>query len=453
MTEIFLSSGTLQMSGRETILRPKGSLKISNPRELLVAYRHRGAYSHDGRVVRDTQRLWGLGRGECPDPVPDHLAVEKAIESDVDEVVWGGFFTFHYGHFLSESVARLWPLLPGGELEGMPVVFSTSARAQFITEWDAAFGLNVVEPPASSSIRFTRAYIPEPAWKMSAWISPEMRDIHLHARNGMDVPHSPHTPLLWMSRTLLEPNRRVRDEALCQWLLRDRVKVIHPEKLSLAEQIAEIEACGGMIGPIGSAFHTLLLARHIPECIYLSPSRTASSFAAQDCLLGDSAKFIHALANDRMASGSQDRHPYRLLIPETLRALTSTLLPDLLDDPRLARLAFPERNWSSTSRSRPGDDNVDVLIGRIVLDPNRIGARMDLGGRLEEEGVLNCALEQFVAVAELAEEYAYASIRAARVLSKLRRLDEAAAFARQALAIDPDLEEARGYVEAAGATD
>jgi hypothetical protein len=424
-------------------------LQISTPQELLVTHGHRGAFANDGRVVRETQRLWGLGDGECPDPVPDHLAVENVVESNVDEVVWGGFFTFHYGHFLSESVARLWPLLPGGELEGMPVVFSTPARTRFIAEWEAAFGLNVIEPPTSAPIRFARAHIPEPAWKMSAWISPEMVDIHLHARNGMTISPLPHAPLLWMSRTRLEPNRRVHDEALCQWLLGDRIKVVHPEELSLTEQIAEIEACDGMIGPIGSAFHTLLLARRIPSCIYLAPSRTASSFAAQESVVGGSAKFVHALANNRMTPEAQDRHPYRLLIPETLRTLAWTLLPDLLDDPRLRRLAFPECNWSSTSRTKPTGDDTNILIGRVVLDPNRIGARMDLGSRLEEEGALDCALEQFAIVAELTEGYAYALLRAARVLSKLRRSDEAAAFAQRALAIEPDSAEARGYVEAA----
>ena len=437
------------MSGRETTLRKPGSLSISNCGELLAANAHRAAYDGRGRVIRQSQRLWGLGDGQCPDPVPDHIESSKVIEAEVDEIVWGGFFTFHYGHFLSESTARLWPLLPGGELEGTPVVFSTPARTSFISEWEGAFGLRVVKTCQSATMRFRNAYIPEPAWRMSAWIAPEMRDIHLHARSRMKVSRLPRTQALWLSRTLLEPKRRIRDEALCQWLLGDRIKVIHPETLSLARQVGEIEACSGLVGPIGSAFHTVLLARTVPECVYLAPSRTASSFPAQDALLGKCARFVHVLTNDSMSIDTQDRHPYRLLIPETLRTLASTLLPDLFDDSRLAHLAYPERSWSFARRGSPRADEIETMIGRVLLDPNRLGARMDLGSRFEEEGALECAAEQFAAVADLAVGYAYASTRAARALTKLGRKDEALKFAKRALTLEPGSTEAAGYVEAA----
>jgi hypothetical protein len=445
--DAWLSPGTIQMSGRETGLREEGSLKIAQPRTLLVAYPHRGAYDSNGKAVRETQRLWNLGHGECPDPVPDLLPTENVVEQRDDEVVWGGFYTFHYGHFLTESVARLWPLLPKGALEGLPVVFATSERSPFITEWEHAFGIEVVEPPLDGAVRFSRMHVPEPAWRLSAWIAPEIRDIHLHARNRLDVPSLSQGEVLWLSRTRVELGRRVRDEALCQWLLGDRVRVVHPQELTLVDQIAEVESCAGMVGPVGSAFHTLLMARRMPRCLYLAPSRTASSFVAQDALLNARDTFVHALANDQMAPETQDRHPFRLLVPETLRALASTILPDLLDDERLARIAYLERWWSTVTDRAPREPDLDTLIARVLVDPYRLDARMDLGARFEEEGVIDCALEQFSTVADLADGYAYAPLRAARILNRVGRFEEGSTFAKRVLKLEPTSDEAQGYVE------
>jgi Glycosyltransferase 61 len=435
------------MSGADTELRRRGSLEVSEPRELLVSYPHRGAHLPDGRLARDTLRLWGRGQGECPDPVPDELAHPDVVRDDDTEVLWGGFYTHHYGHFLSESVARLWPLLPGGELEGMPVVFGTPAPVPFISDWERAFGLRTVQLPFPGTVRFTRIRVPEPAWRMSGWIAPEMRDVHLHARERLEVPDAPASDVLWLSRSRLAPERRVRDEVLCQWLLGDRVRTIHPESMGLAEQVAALEASRSVVGPLGSAFHTLLLARSQPACVYLSPSSVSSSFTAQDALLETGGEFVHVLAEDHM--DLEQGWPYRLLVPETLRALRSTLLPDLFDDPRLERLAHPER-WSATAATgAPAELGLEAAIAKVLLDPLRTEGRMALGDRFEREGILDCAVEQFGVAADLAEGYAYPALRAARLLSRLGRDDEAAAFAGRVLALEPGSEEARGYAEKA----
>ena len=401
--------------------------------------------------MRDTQRLWGIGRGECPDAHPDRLSDFTVLEVRDDETVWGGFHTYHYGHFLAESVARLWPLLPGGPLAGKPVVFSTPARPQFIADWENAFGLNVVPLPADDVVEFSRLRVPEPAWRMGGWIAPELRDLHQHARGQLPVDQLPTESsgkVLWLSRTKLESNRRVQDEALCQWLLGDHIRVMYPETMGLTQQLSEIESSRGVVGPVGSAFHTLLLVHDIPDCIYLSPSTVSSSFIAQDQLLAAPSRYVHALANTQMSTAAQDKRPYRLLIPETLRALDHTLLNGLLKDKRMARMAFPERAWSTPTDRRPTDPDLDTRVLRVLLDPNRIDYRMDLGARFEEQNLVECAIEQFSIVTDIAPDYFYAALRAARALSRNNRPDDAALFAKRVLTIEPHSKEAQDYVEA-----
>jgi hypothetical protein len=97
---------------------------------------------------------------------------ETAIEEG--EVVWGGDIAKSRGPFLTASVARLWPLLPGAELEGLPAVLTTPSALPFVREWLRAFGARIFELPAQGAVRFTRMRVPEPAWRFDAWIASVM---------------------------------------------------------------------------------------------------------------------------------------------------------------------------------------------------------------------------------------------------------------------------------------
>jgi hypothetical protein len=429
--------------------RQPGSLGLSGPRELLVARSIRGAFHPDGTVDRSTLRLWGDGAGSAADPVPEVAPAAEVVAEHEQEVVWAGCVSGHFGHFLTESVARLWPLLPGGPLEGVPVVFATPGQRPFAAEWLRAFGLEVLDLPREGLARFKRMWVPEPAWRIDAWVAPEMRQIHLHAREGMELPAVSSRGPLWLSRSALERDRRVRDEALCERLLDGRIDVVHPEAMSLAQQVAQVEAAPAVTGTIGSAFHALLLARTPPPRLYLAPAKVASTFAAQEAVLGEGGSFVQVLAVERMKLRGEGRpDPYRLLIPESLRALDATVLPGLLAGD-VGRFARPELPPAGVGRG-PATDDLGDVVARMLLDVHSIEARMALGAAFEEAEVVDCALEQFLAVADSTEEYTYGALRAARLLSSVGEHGGAAEVARRVLALDPGSSEARRYVEAGG---
>jgi hypothetical protein len=397
-------NGTLQLGGANDP-RPRGSLLLAGPRELVVSQGIVAAYERDGTVAEDTLRAI-LESAFRPDQVPNALPPDAVVETCEEEVVWGGQATAPYGHFLTESVSRLWPLVAGGALEGRPVVFAKPPAAPFAREWLDAFGVPIFELPQEGAVRFTRMFVPEPAWRLGAWIAPEIRDIHLQARSGLGLPepaHGKRGEVLWLSRSELKPDRVAYDEALLEWLLGDRVTAISPETLTLAEQVAAIEGGSAVAGVIGSAFHTLLLASAPPDCLYLCPPWDRPAYAAQHRFLEGTATFVHALdvatKTRRAREGLAFPAAYRILIPEALRALDRTVLPGLLGDPRIA--AFAGAAGHRQDDERPDSD---AAVAQVLLDPLAIEARTSLGKIFEADGLARCAGEQFAIAAALAED-------------------------------------------------
>lgn len=398
-----------------TELRPLGSLALPPPRELITAKSLPGAYDPAGCVVEDTLRISGaVPQRRDQERLPERLTDWEVVEAREEPVVWGGTMAAHYGHFLIESAGRVWPLLPGGELEGLPVVFTTPLGDEKAREWLDALSAPRVELPAHGAVRFTHMYVPEPAWRMDAWAAPELRQIHLHVGRNLKVPKTSRCGVLWISRSRLLPTRIAYDERLLEWVLDPHVRRIHPEEMTLAEQVGALDASDAVVGVIGSAFHTLLMVSDPPSCIYLCPDeetthgfggRFQATYPLQDQILGTESKFMYALENTRVNVERLQVRPdrmffpagFRLLIPEILRALSESVLPDLRDDPRAVALMDP-------GKARPGKDGeIELAAARVLLDPLSIETRTALGRAFEAEGLVDCAREQLTMVADLTE--------------------------------------------------
>jgi hypothetical protein len=380
---------------------PRGTLEVSEPRELLVlddipGVRVPGAYEPDGSVARDTMLR--------PHPVKNEIPDEEVVQVYDEEVIWGGKVHGHYGHFLTESVARLWPLLPGARYTELPVVFMGRDQPPFAIEWLRAFGASLVKLPERGAICFKRMLVPELAWRMGAWISPEIRDIHLQARRGLTATELPRCDVLWLSRSRLEPERVAYDEVLLEWLLRAHVTVIRPEEMALAAQVGAIESCRCVAGVVGSAFHTLMMAAEPPEALYLCPPFEKGTFAAQHRVMDADATFVQALAGTTRMRRTRDRvvmahRGYRVLIPKALRAL-SAVLPSMGDDLLLASLAWGEQREQESS-SGPSAD-LEAAVKQVVYDPFSAEKRTQLGSAFQEQGLSLQAAEQFGMAEDLA---------------------------------------------------
>lgn len=451
---------------RLTKRRPPGSLTLSSARDLTALASVPGAYARNGALAEDTLCFWGSGRrlntrGQRPPPEQPR---DRRVEWMCDEqVVWAGVTFSHYGHFAIESVGRLWPVLQGAELEGLPVVtpqLPWRGAHAVVHEWLDAFGARrIVLSKDVPAIRFRRMYVPEPAWRVDAWVAPEIREIHLQVRRNVEIPEFPSLGVLWLSRSGLGRRRCAYDECLIEWILDGHVTIFHPEAKSLAEQIAALEASDVVVGVIGSAFHSMLTTQVCPQCIYLCPGTEVThgslyepqgAYVIQDQLLKTNGKFLYVCASTGVREhcfpgGYRLTFPagHRILIPETLRALCETVLPDLFDDLRVLALAYPDRVRRGMGG---GSSGLMGVAAAMLLDPLSSDARMALGMAFEAEGLGRCACEQFMAAADLAEYPVPALLRAAKVTTQEGAAEHAVMVAERVLAIDPGSREAAGYV-------
>jgi hypothetical protein len=421
-----------------------------------------GAYERNGELAEDTLCFWGSGpqrhiRGQSP---PPEQPLDRRADWVCDEpVVWAGVTFSHYGHFAVESVGRLWPVLPGAGLEGLPVVTPGLPWGRVIHEWFGAFGARRIELPKEGAIRFKRMYVPEPAWRVDAWVAPEIREIHLQVRRNLEIKPVPRCGVLWLSRSRMARERCAYDECLIEWILARHVTVFHPEAKSLAEQIAAIEASDFVAGVVGSAFHSMLTIQAPPRCIYLcsgtetthgSLHEPQGAYVVQDQLLKANGRFLYVCAPTGVTdycfpADHRLTFPasHRILIPETLWALREAALPDLFDDPRAFALAHPDR-----VRQRLNSRGPDLVhaVAEMLLEPLSADARMAAGLAFEAEGLNRCAIEQFMTAADLGDNPVPALLRAAQVLAREGAVDHASAVAERVLAIEPQSREAIGLV-------
>jgi hypothetical protein len=378
---------------------PSGTLEVSPARELVALPSVNAAYEADGSVAEDTlQRpMLAFGYG----PIPARMPEAEVVEICEREVIWGGRLGLHFGHFLTESVTRMWPLISAGALEGAPVVFAPAGNPPVAGEWLAGFGAETILLPPDGAVRFERMRVPEQAWRLGAWIAPEMRDIHLQARRGLAVPSLPRHDVLWLSRSGMPAERSPYDEGLLEWALGDRVTPVQPETMSLAEQVGMLESCRAVAGVMGSAFHALLLTEDTPDSLYLCPAFAKSPYSAQHWLLEAEVGFREVVlpaARLRRLRREGFYFPggHRVLVPEALRALSETVLPGLLEDERLAAFADPERG-----RRHSGLSEIDAAAIEVVREPFSAGARTGLARLFEEQGQERWAEEQLGFAREL----------------------------------------------------
>jgi hypothetical protein len=438
--DLHLQKGLVEIVDPAT-LRARGTLGGLTDRELLVTRGSFGAWDSDGRVVPETMRQRTV-TGFMPDSVSDQCPATEVVATSEEEVVWGGFMARHYGHFLMESVARLWAVLPGAQLHGRRIVFSSMHDLGYAVDWLTAAGVQMVKLPAVGAVQFSRIAIPEPALRIAAWAAPEMRDIHLHVRHNMTIEDIPQQDVLWFSRSKLEPDQTAYDELLFEWLLRDHLRVIHPETMPLAEQLAALEGARLVVGVLGSAFHTLLMVDSVPDYVVLCGRTVPSAYVCQDALLKGKGKFLQSLAQARMQERKGLRFPtgMRLLIPETIRALGELSVGALSEDARIEAVVRPSRLWSILG-SHSEERGIMTAVAGVLLDPHSISARMRLGSFFEDCELHELALEQFRCVADLAEGFIPAPLRAARLLARNGQHERASLFAERVLAMEPTASE------------
>ena len=180
--------------------------------------------------------------------------------------IYAGVLDRHFGHFVLESLARLWPARLHPEL---PIVWSVESwrRGPVVRgyrSWQAEIlgllGISNRPVFVAQATTFDELLIPTPGYVMEEFFHPTHRDF----LGVLD-----HAPVdgrkTWLSRANLSPGvSQSRSASLLDRRLADAGwTIVHPQELSVTEQVEAIATSERLAGEQGSAFHTVMFLRDV----------------------------------------------------------------------------------------------------------------------------------------------------------------------------------------------
>ncbi|WP_053221175.1 glycosyltransferase family 61 protein [Methylobacterium indicum] len=243
----------------------------------------------------------------------------------------------HYGHFVINTLARLWPLLDhSGEasVDGAvrptllchgPGLGADWSATPFIPEILGRLGLSVMDLASfGHPVRIPTLLVPQAALQQDDYAFPVLADLcgrigrGYYAPDEVDADPQP----VYLSKTRLTAGvRRFANEAAVTAILeREGVRIVHPELLSFPEQVRLFARHRVVLGANGSAFHTLLFAPPGRRVIVLSDRlKLGGTYRLIDLITRTRAHYYYPVGTTSHA-GNGFTVDFTLPEPETVAA-------------------------------------------------------------------------------------------------------------------------------------
>ncbi|MCW2815552.1 MAG: hypothetical protein JWN84_3007 [Nocardioides sp.] len=281
----------------------------------------RGAvHDHEGVLVRASQRRW---HGDALNPVaadPETVPVPTDVRRLEGTWLYAGHWAGHFGHFLLEHLPNLWPDPAGlgpvaGVLAHRPAARSgiVHRRRPLQTPTIAAWqhdlialaghdpdGLRIVHGRA---LRVERLVVPSRPVLLKKWAQPEA--VRLWRRVSEAVGTRGPDRRVYLSRSRFhaeaDGSERARtaaeqDARLDETFAAAGFAVVHPETLSIAEQVATVRGAEVLAGLSGSALHLSVFADPGTRVLTFgdrrSPARPTKAQVMVDAACGHVTGFV-----------------------------------------------------------------------------------------------------------------------------------------------------------------
>ncbi|MBK6509101.1 MAG: glycosyltransferase family 61 protein [Haliea sp.] len=207
--------------------------------------------------------------------------------------------TGHFGHFLLEGLARLWPILLA---EGLPIanIFFDKpvlpVTADLLRHAIPA-SIKQVHATPKTSLRFEQLIVPLPSYRDRCDISP------FHPRVCKKIAQAMLKPMPWeqlpdlgfiLSRRRafdkgkeFAHSRPSDDPRHYDDFLQQGYIEVYPELLTFEQQLVIANTASHLVGPIGSAFHLILFREN--------PRRLRTTYIHHNKLITHSSRMIDTL--------------------------------------------------------------------------------------------------------------------------------------------------------------
>lgn len=282
----------------------------------------RGAvHDRDGLLVPASQRRWTGGRLSRVAADPDRVDVPRRARRLEGTWLYAGHWAVHFGHLLVEHLTTYWPEPTAGPLAGplAGIVVHRPPHAPLrhprrglevprLAAWQRDLielaghdpdGLRIVH---GRPLRVDRLVVPERPVLLTRWARPEA--VALWQRVAEAVGFRGGDRRVYLSRTRFHTDARPdrarvdqdRDRHLDDVFASAGFAVVHPETMSIAEQVAVVRGADVLAGLSGSAMHLSVFARPGSHVLTLGdardPARPTRTQQVIDAACGHRVEFV-----------------------------------------------------------------------------------------------------------------------------------------------------------------
>lgn len=235
---------------------------------------------------------------------PEHIDVPADLQVVDDEVLYIGVARDHYGHFVLDSMSRMWAALD----QDLPCVFLGTGKmsGDYYDEIMKSMRFPVLTPERPTLYR--NIWVPHPSLTVGE-ISNNADAAHLVVTERLHQKRSSRwdQPVFLSRRRVVSRARSfatdpVQEEKLETALVGAGYQIVYPEELPFADQIALFNECPRIVGLIGSAFHTTIFSRRswaAKLALLTFNQKKNSRYRLVDSIKGYSAKYIKCTTVDR----------------------------------------------------------------------------------------------------------------------------------------------------------
>ena len=233
------------------------------------AHKNTALYDRGGRRVDDTNIVvTSPNRAVFAKEyarAPAQIDVPQTLDVIEHAVLYIGVARNHYGHFLLDSMSRMWAAMDSA----LPCVFlgagDMANAGEYYAEIMSSMNFSVISPVRPTLYR--NIWVPA-ATLTENEIWPDADSAHLRVTERLHPRDSRKwTQPVFLSRRGLHSKARTyltneAHEARLEGLLEQYgYRIVQPQHLTFADQIALFNECPKIVGLLGSAFHTAFFSR------------------------------------------------------------------------------------------------------------------------------------------------------------------------------------------------
>ena len=298
------------------------SPQIQTFRNLVYFPQYGSLYTWNGDRIIESCIRRGPNLGEIISSAPTNINIPKNIKKYQGRILYLGHFFSHWGHFLTESISRLWGLQL---FQNIPFLFHSpninkveEEQKEYIHKFLFYSSLNNNEFHLNfnSPILISEVIIPEPSFynrgkashvhrifpeRVAKTIFQQKCDFNYNFYNQTTKQSA-----IYLSRSLLPKSaRKIHGETeLEKELEKYDIKIIYPETLSFEEQIFLINSYDTVIGCEGSALHLLFFRiRKAPLNLFMITfPKVNANYSMMNIIKGVKTTYIKGLTSDQNSS-------------------------------------------------------------------------------------------------------------------------------------------------------